>query len=139
MACEVLQRADPQPLRRASLHADRVAVGKPERPRHHYALRGDALAQIAPAGQQLLREGARVLGIGVDLAAEERLPEDARAAQLAAVIRFHARAPRELRGHLGQERRLGEGLGPDLHHGEEREDHRSRSNGARWAWTKRAT
>ena len=75
----------------------------------------------------------------MDLALEQRVPQHARAAQLAPVHGLDARGSHELSGDVGDDHGLGEDLRPDLHDREEREDHRSRSSGARCAWTKRAT
>src|SRR5439155_23741351 len=98
--------------------------------------------------------GPRVLRVYVELAAQERVPEDAGPAELAPVAGLEAGALEELRRHLAQDHRLGELLRADRHRRRlgrhRRRQHRGEGGHAeallsppaprpRCAWTKRVT
>src|SRR5437763_396346 len=98
----IISRAEMAPSRRASAPAAGAHPEPVERAR-----------KIALASEQLLHDRSGVLGINVDLAGAERLPEHAGATQLATVVRFHARRPQRLHRDLREDHRFGELLRPD--------------------------
>ena len=76
-------------------HAEAVAVVEAERARQADALPREQVRQLRGRGlaieaEDLAHEGARVLGVEVEVPAQERRPEDARAAEGAAVLGAHA-------------------------------------------------
>src|SRR5207249_1713604 len=64
--------------------------------------------------EDLLRDRSRVLGVGVDLAREESVPEDTGPAELTAMLGARPRAPRKLSRDFTDDHRLGEDLRSDL-------------------------
>lgn len=96
MAAQICERPDSQPGRDRLGHTDGVRVVEPEWPAHANAAASQRRPQIGLAadtlvGEDLATDGARVLGINVELVSLERVEEDLCAPQLAAVDGGHAR------------------------------------------------
>ena len=68
---------------------------------------------LSDAGEDLLRNGAGVLGINIDITGTQSFPENARAAELAPVLDDGTRVLRQLRNNLAKDHRFSKGLGPD--------------------------
>ena len=116
---EIGDRAHPEPPGERLGHGQGVAVVEAERRGQHQAARRQALAQPRAgrlpgsgplAGQDLLDDGARVLGVDVDLARLERIPHQPRPAEARPVLDRDAGRARRLRHDLPQDHGFGERL-----------------------------
>ncbi len=118
VAPQVRQGRDAQALDGLGPHADRVGVVEAERAGHadragsEGRADGRLVAQLL-IGQDLLRDGARVLRVDIELPAFQRVEEDARAADLAPVYGLGAGGLGEQPRDLAQDHRLGELLRAD--------------------------
>ena len=110
---EVRDGGDAEFLGHLFFHAHRVGVVEPEgaahADAHFFQGRSDrGNFPQTPAGENLLRDGPGVFGIGVDFTCPQRVPEDARAAELAAVPGAGAGVADEMGEGLAQDDGLGE-------------------------------
>ena len=113
---EVGDRADAQLLRQRLLHAERVRVVEAEKARHADAAFGERRLHVldpfdAFAREDFLADRPGVFRVYVDIAAQQRLPQHARPAELALVVGRYARLRRDPRDHFAQDDGLGELLG----------------------------
>lgn len=119
MGAQIRNVAQPQALRQGLGNPECVAILEAERCAHREAAlpqrlcHGRGTHRMRQIGQQLLREGAGVLGINIDAAGAQGLPQDGTAAHGAPMLEREA-LPRCLElQQLAQNNRLREVLRPD--------------------------
>jgi hypothetical protein len=121
MIAQIADGADAEPLRLTRPHRQRVAIRETQRRPDADASAAQRRAQASEAGsdrlpgEDLAAQRAGVLRIHVDVAAPQGAPEHARAAELQTQAHPGAGGADTIRGDVGEDHRLVEGLGADHH------------------------
>src|SRR4051795_12655988 len=69
---------------------------------------GEGGLEVAATAEDVLAQRAGILGVQIDLAAQQRLPDELRAAHLSLVGGITTRVTDQVAGHLAENYRLGE-------------------------------
>jgi len=117
MGAQVANRLDAQRIGVGGAHAECIGVVEAERRGRGEAVAGQRIGQGVPlhvgVAEDFLKQRAGVLGIGVDVAAAEGLPQKPGAAELFAVRHREALGPHQVCAHPAQNDVFGELFGAD--------------------------